>query len=220
MFTGIVTLVRPLQRRESRGREQVLWIDLAPWQSDLALGESIAVNGACLTVSAREGALARFDLSAETLRRTRLGSVEVGRRLNLERAIRLSDRLGGHLVSGHVDGLGRLVGRRPAGDGETLSFELPGELARYLIDKGSIALDGASLTVVEPRGPRFDVWVVPHTLRETNLGDLRVGDAVHVEVDVVGKWIEKLLPGAAGGERPSLEGLLRRAGYGDAGAPS
>jgi riboflavin synthase len=214
MFTGIVSLVRPLLRREKSGREQVLWIDLAPWAADLALGESIAVNGACLTVSARVGDLARFDLSAETLARTRLGAIEPGRRLNLERALRLSDRLGGHLVSGHVDGLGRLVGRQVSGAGETLSFELPAELGRYLIDKGSIALDGVSLTVVAPRGARFDVWVVPHTLRETNLGELAVGDAVHVEADLVGKWIEKLLPG--GGPRPGLDELLRRGGYLDA----
>ncbi|MBL8898053.1 MAG: riboflavin synthase [Planctomycetes bacterium] len=216
MFTGIVSLVRPLLRREQNGREQVLWIDLAPWSSDLVLGESIAVNGACLTVSARAGDLARFDLSAETLARTRLGALQPGRRVNLERALRLSDRLGGHLVSGHVDGLGRLVGRAASGGGETLSFELGAELERYLIDKGSIALDGVSLTVVAPRGPRFDVWVVPHTLRETNLGELAVGDAVHVEADLVGKWIEKLLPGAGDRPRVGLDELLRRGGYLDA----
>jgi riboflavin synthase len=212
MFTGIISLVRPLIRREKRGREQILWLNLEPWQHDLALGESIACNGACLTVADRSGAEVRFDLSEETLKRTRLGTVPTGTRLNLERALRLSDRLGGHLVSGHVDGLGQLITRKPSGAGETLVFEVPPALARYLIEKGSIAIDGVSLTVVEPRGARFEVWVVPHTLSATNLGDLKSGDAVHIEADVVGKWIEALLPGSSA-PRPALGDLLRNAGY-------
>jgi len=217
MFTGIVTLVRPLLRKASRGSDTLLWVDLEPWLADLALGESVAVDGACLTVEALEGSQARFSLSEETLAKTRFGRRAAGDRLNLERALRLSDRLGGHLVSGHVDGLGALRSRRASGGGEVLELEVPSELERYLIDKGSIAVDGVSLTVNRPRGRVFSVWVVPHTLVETNLGDLAPGDPVHLEADQVAKWIERLLPGGAGAR--SMRELLERSGFEPGEAP-
>jgi riboflavin synthase len=135
-----------------------------------------------------------FDLSAETLARTWFGSLEPGRPVNLERAARMSDRLGGHLVSGHVDGLATVREIADSRDGGCeMHFEVPAELERYLIEKGSIALDGVSLTVVQPRGGRFFVALIPETLRRTTLGKARPGDRVHVEADLVGKWIERLL---------------------------
>jgi riboflavin synthase len=137
-----------------------------------------------------------FELSAETLARTWLGALAPGRRVNLERALRLSDRLGGHLVLGHVDGGGAVAEVREVGDGGRLvSLEVDAGLERYLIEKGSIAIDGVSLTVVAPRGRRFDVALVPTTLAATTLGEARVGARVHVEADVVGKWVERLFPG-------------------------
>jgi riboflavin synthase len=135
-----------------------------------------------------------FDLSAETLARTHFGELSEGEQLNLERAMRLSDRLSGHLVSGHVDGGGTLVEKRDSGDGgQVQTFEVDPGLERYLIEKGSVTLDGISLTVVEPRGRRFDVALIPVTLEVTNLGSARVGQRVNVEVDLVGKWIERLV---------------------------
>jgi riboflavin synthase len=171
-----------------------------PWARP---GESVSVAGVCLTVvggaegGADPGRL-DFDLSAETLSRTWLGALRPGRRVNVERALRLGERLGGHLVSGHVDGGGTLVAVEELGDGGRLMrFEVDPGLERWLIEKGSVTLDGVSLTVVEPRGRRFDVAVIPTTLALTTLGESEPGRRVHVEADLVGKWIEKLLP-----ERP------------------
>jgi riboflavin synthase len=172
------------------------------------VGDSIAVSGCCLTVAPARpgdpaGALA-FDLSAETLDRTWFGAGDAlpapGRRVNVERSVRLADRLGGHLVSGHVDGGGTVVAVRDAGDGgRVLGFEVDPGLERYLIEKGSIALDGVSLTVVAPRGRRFEVAVIPLTLAVTSLGDAAVGRRVNVEADLIGKWVEKLLAPQAPG---------------------
>jgi riboflavin synthase len=172
-----------------------------------ALGESIAVSGVCLTVvehrdpggakvaAGTPGAAMVFDLSAETLDRSWFRALEPGRVVNLERSLRLGDRLGGHMVQGHVDGTGAVVDVRDAGDGGwVITFELPPELRRYVIEKGSIAIDGISLTVVSPRDGRFDVAVIPKTLELTSLGEARPGDRVNLEVDPVGKWIERLLP--------------------------
>lgn len=190
----------------------------APWA--VRRGDSVSVSGCCLTVAdfvaldsgapipdetAAETpdpgrAAMAFDLSAETLARTWLGaladsSYRRARRVNLERAMQLGERLGGHLVSGHVDGTGRLTAVDDVSDGgRVLSFELDSGLERYLIQKGSITVDGVSLTVVDPSGPTFSVAAIPVTLDLTNLGALRPGDSVHVEADLVGKWIERLMP--------------------------
>jgi riboflavin synthase len=136
-----------------------------------------------------------FDLSAETLERTWFAELTAGRLLNLERAMSLGHRLGGHLVSGHVDGVGRIVEIQDSGDGGAVfTFEVAAGLDRYLIEKGSVTVDGISLTVVEPRGCVFDVAVIPLTLSQTSLGRAQVGERVNVEADLVGKWIERLLP--------------------------
>lgn len=191
MFTGIV---QGLGRIVELGDDRLV-IDpdpaLAreePWQ----LGESVAVNGCCLTVVEGSPHL-RFDLSPETIRRTGFRALGPGQVVNLERAMRLGDRFGGHIVQGHVDTVGELVEREDLADQARFRFRVPVEGERYLIDKGSIALDGISLTIVKPEGAEFDVWVIPHTLAVTNFGPMAVGAIVNVEYDVIAKHVEKLL---------------------------
>lgn len=209
MFTGIVEASAPVRAAVARGTGLVLRVPAPRADWIVQRGESVAVSGACLTVSellrpgatdeplpdGTPGADMRFDVSAETLARTWFGELEAGRRVNLERALRLGDRLSGHLVSGHVDGLGRVSAVEDSGDGGArVEFELDRGLERYLIEKGSIAIDGVSLTVVEPVGRRFSVALIPATLELTSLGTTRPGQRVNVEADLVGKWIERLLP--------------------------
>jgi riboflavin synthase len=204
MFTGLIEACVPILRVERRGSGVRAWVAAPPFE--LALGQSVAVSGCCLTVAqavrsadsqpsdtGREDAIA-FDLSAETLARTWFGRLESGDRVNLERALEVGDRLDGHMVSGHVDGRGRIIAIDDVGDGgKAITFEIGDDLERYLIDKGSITLDGISLTVVEPRGPRFQVAVIPLTLEHTSLGYAVEGQMVNVEADLVGKWVERLL---------------------------
>jgi riboflavin synthase len=195
MFTGIVETTGRLARIEPRGGDVRLMIDAGAFDpGDVAIGDSIAVSGVCLTAIAigSSGTLA-FDVSTETLSRTSLGSLSVGERVNLEKALRLADRLGGHLVSGHVDGLGRVVAIEADARSQRWMFELPPELARYVATKGSIAIDGVSLTVNEVDGHRFGVNLIPHTIEVTTLGDRKVGDPVNVEVDMVARYIERLM---------------------------
>jgi riboflavin synthase len=195
MFTGIVETTGRLARIEPRGGDVRLMIDAGALDpGDVAIGDSIAVSGVCLTAIAigSSGTLA-FDVSTETLSRTSLGSLSVGERVNLEKALRLADRLGGHLVSGHVDGLGRVVAIEADARSQRWMFELPPELARYVARKGSIAIDGVSLTVNEVDGHRFGVNLIPHTIEVTTLGDRKVGDPVNVEVDMVARYIERLM---------------------------
>jgi len=213
VFTGLIEACVPLRRLERRGTglRLTLAAPTEPWTP--RLGASIAVSGVCLTLvgrsDARTGAAAPledpradldFDLSAETLARSWFGRATPGRRVNLERALLLGDRLDGHLVAGHVDGVGRIVEIADTGDGgRRIRFEVGPELAVYLVPKGSVTLDGISLTVVDPNGDRFDVAVIPKTLAWTSLGEARVGDEVHVEGDLVGKWVLRGL--AAGIDR-------------------
>ena len=156
-------------------------------------GESIAVNGACLTARDIRGRRFGVDVSPESLARTGLGRLQSGSRVNLERALRLSDRLGGHLVSGHVDAQARVEERRSTGDFTLFTFALDPGLTRYIIEKGSVALDGVSLTVNSCERGRFAVSIIPHTLQVTTLGRLKPGDQVNVEVDMIGKYVEKML---------------------------
>lgn len=209
MFTGIVEASPAVREVARRGEGMLLTVPAPGGDWSVSEGESVAISGACLTVAGLRdprscapvpggtpGADMLFDLSAETLARTWFGELEPGRRVNLERSLRLGDRLSGHLVSGHVDGQGRIDAIEDSGDGGRLfTFELEAPLERYLIEKGSITLDGISLTVVGPSGPRFQVAVIPVTLELTTLGAAEVGQRVNVEADLVGKWIERLLPG-------------------------
>ena len=201
MFTGIVEEVGTLAAREDQGDSAVLRIRARTVLTDVSLGDSIAVNGVCLTVTGvrpdADGAGEwTTDVMAETLRRSSLGSVTDGAPVNLERAVSPHTRLGGHLMQGHVDGVGRIVSRTPTEHWEVVRIGLPAGLGRYVVEKGSIAVDGVSLTVSaladEPE-PWFEVSLIPTTLRETTLGQRAPGDPVNLEVDVIAKYVERLL---------------------------
>jgi riboflavin synthase len=200
MFTGIVEgtgTVAALTAAADGGGAR-LEVEV-PWPAgELALGESVAVNGCCLTVAELTPAGFAADLHAETLRRTALGGLAAGARVNLERPLPLGGRLGGHLVQGHIDGVARVLKRSAVGDGQELRVELPEALDRYLVEKGSITVDGVSLTVAGIGPGWFAVALVPHTLAVTTLGDRRPGDLVQLEVDVVAKYVERLLSGTVG----------------------
>ena len=184
----------------------------APWLAGrLALGESVAVNGCCVTVARATAAGFAADLVAETLRRTALGGLAAGDLVNLERPMALGGRLGGHLVQGHVDGVAKVLDRTRVGEGEEVRVELPAHLERYVVEKGSVAVDGVSLTVAGVGPGWFAVALVPHTLEVTTLGDRRPGDPVQLEVDVVAKYVERLVsPMRAGAYETSVDGRMRQ----------
>jgi len=192
MFSGIVAATGRVEK-----------IDVSPAGARLAVrpaarfgrfrrGESLSLSGVCLTALS-DSAIFRADLSPETLGKTTLGALRRGDPVNLERAVRLADRLSGHLVSGHVDGLARLASILEEGDSRIFTFSLPEELARYVLEKGSVALDGISLTSIRVRRGRFSVAVIPHTLRATTLRDRKPGDRLNFEADMIGRWVESLL---------------------------
>ena len=200
MFTGIVegqgeVVDLALAPEDAGARLRVR----APWLEGLRVGDSVAVNGCCLTVTALDPDGFSADVMAESLRRTALGRLGPGDRLNMARPLAVGDRLGGHMVQGHVDGLGRVLERRRLGQGplgeasEELRLGLDPELARYVVAKGSITVNGVSLTVVEAGPDWLTVALIPHTMAVTNLGALRQGDEVHLEVDVLAKYVERLL---------------------------
>jgi riboflavin synthase len=193
MFTGLVETQGTVKSLLPDGDGQRLIIASSLFSSDIALGESIAINGVCLTVVQHQTGEAAFQLAPETLRRSNLGQLQPKHPVNLERALRLGDRLGGHWVQGHVDGLATLQSRQPDGDWEMFVFELHSELGRYVVAKGSITLNGVSLTVVDVNDAIFRVALIPHTLAVTNLGQLQPVDQVNVEVDILAKYVEKMM---------------------------
>ena len=194
MFTGLVQDVGRIERIERRSDAAILHIAPAEIPAeDLAIGESIAIDGVCLTVEARERGRFRVTAGAETLLRTTIGALRPQGRVHLERALRASDRLGGHIVAGHVDGMGEIAARRPVGPSVEISFRAPREVLRYVVEKGSIAIDGISLTVNRVDEYAFSVLLIPHTLEKTTLGDKHPGDKVNLEVDIVGKYVEKFV---------------------------
>lgn len=193
MFTGIILGKGKIVEKRSSGSGMVF--SLAPDfdLTDPEEGESIAVNGVCLTAKNIRARRFTVDVSPESLARTNLGKLSVGSKVNLERALRLSDRLGGHMVSGHVDAVSTVVERRSMGDFVQFTFGIAAGLAKYIIEKGSIAIDGTSLTVNSCDDKTFSIVVIPHTLEVTLLGTVREGDSVNIEVDLIGKYVEKML---------------------------
>jgi riboflavin synthase len=193
MFTGIVEELGTVEAIEQQSDAARLTVRATLALEGTDLGDSIAVNGCCLTVAERTDATWTADVMAETLARTGLGSLSAGDRVNLERAASVGSRLGGHLVQGHVDAVGHVVRREPGEHWEVVTISMPRELAPYLVDKGSITVDGVSLTVVEAGHDGFTVSLIPETLRRTTLGFRAPGDTVNLEVDVIGKYVARQL---------------------------
>lgn len=192
MFTGLVEATGSVRSLEKRGDAARLILQ-TPLAAKLSAGESIAVNGCCLTVTKRDEKSAFFDLLGETLERTNLRKSTSGSRVNLERALRADGRFGGHFVQGHVDTTAEVVSAVYKGEDLNLVIQLPASGARYFIEKGSIAVNGVSLTVASLGDTSFGLWIIPHTMQETNLGDLKTGDLVNLEYDMLAKYAEKQL---------------------------
>ena len=196
MFSGIVQAVGKVASIQAHGGDVRLEVDADGLGVDgVALGDSICVAGVCLTVVAIDASRLAFDVSNETLSCTSLGTLQPGSGVNLEKALRLADRLDGHLVSGHVDGVGRVLSIEPDARSQRWTFEVPAELAKYIAGKGSVCVDGTSLTVNEVDVTRFGVNLIPHTIAVTTFKDRRVGDAVNIEVDLIARYVERLLRG-------------------------
>lgn len=193
MFTGIVEDKGKVVRVEYQGREERLTIGLPRHLTEVQLGDSINVNGVCLTVVGNKEQAIELDLSQETLQRTVLGELKEGDQVNLERALRLNDRLGGHIVTGHIDGIGVIAEKRKERDLFLLRIKIPESVARYVVQKGSIAVDGVSLTVNEYQGGEIQMTLIPFTIEKTTLEDKKVGDRINLEADILGKYVEKFL---------------------------
>ncbi|HEY6618126.1 MAG TPA: riboflavin synthase [Steroidobacteraceae bacterium] len=194
MFTGIILAKGRVTSLEERGGDLELGIDAAGLDfARIAVGDSVCVQGVCLTVTRKENSCFFADVSRETLAKTTLGKLAVGSHVNLEPSLRAGDALGGHMVSGHVDAVGHLVRIEQDARSRRLEFELPAALTRFVAAKGSICLNGVSLTVNTVEGRRFDVNIIPHTHAVTSLSDLRVGDGANIEIDVVARYLDRLI---------------------------
>lgn len=191
MYTGIVADVGEVVKAEPADEGRVVWVR-SELLSDCAIGASVNVSGVCLTVTELDGDVARFDVSAETLQRTTLGTRDAGERVNIERPLRIGDELGGHMVQGHVDGVGRVLSVEREGDGRRIRVAAPPDVLRYTVEKGSVTVDGVSLTVTAVSDDAFEVALVPHTLAVTTLGDAEEEYQVNLEVDVLAKYVERL----------------------------
>jgi len=204
MFTGIIEATGTVAKLQQLGSDWRLTIDTGKLDlSDVVLGDSIAVNGCCLTVVDIKEKFFAADVSNESMRCTALGDFKSGARVNLEKAMLASGRLGGHIVSGHVDGVGRLVESSTDGASVRLVYEAPAEIAKYIAAKGSICIDGTSLTVNKVSGNEFTVNVIPHTQAETNISDYESGQRVNLEVDLIARYLERLLEGRKAGDGAS-----------------
>ncbi len=191
MFTGIIEEVGTIRELQLKQDSATITVAAKRISSSLKIGESIAVNGVCLTATHIGEDSFTCDISAETLERSSFRKAKQGAEINLERSLMLSDRLGGHFVLGHVDGVGRLASRIPSGKGAEMFFEYPSDLERYMVYKGSIAVNGISLTIASLGNGSFSVAAIPHTLNWTNLNQLTIGDPVNLEVDILGKYFER-----------------------------
>ena len=195
MFTGIIEGMGTIAAIRPSGQGKRFAVEAGFSLADSGIGDSIAINGACLTAVVIDGTRFEADLSPETLSKTLFGKMRIGDRVNLERALRLSDRLDGHLVSGHVDGVGVMSSRRELGNVILITFTVPPALARYMIKKGSVAVDGVSLTLNDCGSDSFDVSIIPHTAKLTTIGFKKPGDAVNIETDMIGKYVERFMTG-------------------------
>jgi riboflavin synthase len=193
MFTGLVEALGTVKDVTPVGAGHHLVLSAPTIAAQLALGDSVAINGTCLTVVQHDAETCRFEIGPETLLRTNLGMLRVHDHVNLERSLRLGDRVGGHMVQGHVDGVGRIVRRLHEGEWVTMEFTCPPELTTQMIPKGSIAVDGISLTLVEVTRDGFSIMLIPHTLANTTLGFKQPGDAVNLETDMMAKYVKKYL---------------------------
>jgi riboflavin synthase len=213
MFTGIVEGVGKVMQTQRRGSLLLLSISAPAALTDMAVGDSICVNGACLTISALEHGSFQADCSPETLERTTVGFLRPRDEVNLERALRMTDRLGGHLVTGHVDATGSVVEVSRGSGSLEMTIAVPREIVFYFVEKGSVAVDGVSLTVSGWRGDTFAVAIIPYTAEHTTLGKKRVGDHVNIEVDIIGKYVKRFLEKGAGGSGGIDERFLAEHGF-------
>ncbi len=209
MFTGIVEDLGKIESIRKRGKDVIFVISTDKINFDeLDHGESITVNGACLTVISLGKKAFEVKASHETLNRTNLSKVRVGSRVNLERALKVGDRLGGHIVNGHVDGIGKITSIEQKGESKEVWVTLIPELSRYVVEKGSIAVDGVSLTVNRVDGDKFSVNIIPYTQDVTIFGGMKKGDSVNIECDIIGKYVEKFVVDKK--EKKDLRGLVRK----------
>jgi riboflavin synthase len=201
MFTGLIEDTGRVENFHRRGEAGLLTVETSLPMTEIAIGDSVAVNGACLTVTEKGGRAVTFDVSPESIARTTIGKLRSGNRVNLERALKLGDRLGGHIVSGHIDCCGRLTRIENRSGNHQLQFSLPVQHARYLVEKGSVTIDGISLTINALSQDGFSVNIIPHTFTNTTLEKIRSGDEVNIETDIIGKYVERLVqPWKKGGD--------------------
>lgn len=206
MFTGLVAELGTVQRLDRQGESYHLMVSAVKVMQNLKIGDSVAVNGACLTIVDMHDSVFTADVMPETVRLTNIGSLHAGDKVNLERTLRLCDGLDGHIVSGHVEGLGTIISRRPEGIANVVEIAAEARLLRYILPKGSIAIDGISLTVTAVTDSSFSVAIIPHTAKETTLGFKGVDDKVNLETDIIGKYVERLLnTGAYGKSEKQLD---------------
>ncbi len=195
MFTGIIAAIGKVESLQAQGGDIRLKVNCQQLDlSDVKLGDSVANNGVCLTVIAMDNSTLSFDVSRESIERTSLGSLKTGSPVNLEKALAVGERLGGHIVSGHVDGLGSVVSMQESARSVQFRFEVPEGLERYIAEKGSICIDGTSLTVNNVADNWFEVNIIPHTMQETIMSTYQVGTKVNLEVDLIARYLERLLP--------------------------
>ena len=218
MFTGLIEGTGEVKKMSVGGDGALLAIRAGFLESQCLPGDSISINGVCLTLVDANGPVHTFDVSLETLSSSNLGELQQGSRVNLERALKLSERLGGHLVTGHVDGIGHIVRREPAGTSVMYTVQTQKELMPFIVRKGSIALDGISLTVNEVKGDMFTVNIIPHSFEKTTLNDRKVGSTVNIETDLIGKYVARLLSFPPSDEKPAQKNdldleLLREHGF-------
>ncbi|KPJ56053.1 MAG: riboflavin synthase subunit alpha [Deltaproteobacteria bacterium DG_8] len=193
MFTGLIEDIGSILKMERRGEGVLITISCSSVLDDLKMGDSISADGVCLTITQVKTQNFSVEASAETARRTTLGNKKPKQKVNLERALRLNNRLGGHLVSGHIDEVAKISAITPEGSSQKITFQTPQKIAKYLVEKGSVAVDGISLTVNEVKSDRFSVNVIPYTASHTTLATKKVGDEVNIEVDILGKYVERLI---------------------------